>query len=64
VGIIIDRLKNPYSRLHTLTLRIAEYYPVAPSAMLELLDQTLEQAEISADAVEASLSETKRNWRL
>jgi hypothetical protein len=60
----LERLRNPYSRLHTLTLRISEYYPVAPSAILELLDETIEQAKVSADAVAASLSETKRNWRL
>lgn len=60
----LERLRNPYSRLHTLTLRISEYYPVAPSAILELLNETIEQAKISADVVAASLSETKRNWRL
>lgn len=60
----LERLRNPYSRLHTLTLRISEYYPVAPSVILELLIETIEQAQISADVVEASLSETKRNWRL
>ena len=60
----LERLTNPYSRLYTLTLRIAEYYPIAPSAILELLDETIEQAEISVDVVEASLSETKKNWGL
>lgn len=60
----LERLRNPYSRLHTLTLRISEYYPVAPSAILELLDETIEEAQISADVVAASLSETKRNWGL
>jgi hypothetical protein len=60
----LERLRNPYSRLHTLTLRISEYYPVAPSAILELLEETIEQAQISADVVAASLSETRRNWRL
>ncbi|MGI0482623.1 hypothetical protein ACN4EE_17790 [Geminocystis sp. CENA526] len=59
-----ERLKNPYSRLHTLTLRISEYYPVAPSAILELLSETIEQAQLSADVVAASLSETQKNWRL
>ncbi len=60
----LERLKNPYSRLHTLTLRIYEYYLVAPSAIVELLNETIEQAQISANVVAASLSETKRNWRL
>ncbi len=60
----IERLRDPYSRLHTLALRIAEYSPPVPSAILELLSQTLEQAEASANAVEASIIETKRNWNL
>ena len=60
----LERLRNSYSRLHTLTLRISEYYPSAPSAILELLAETIEQSQISADVVTASLSETRKNWRL
>lgn len=56
----LERLRNPYSRLHTLTLRISEYYPIAPSAILELLAETIEQAQISADVVTANLSETRK----
>jgi hypothetical protein len=60
----LERLRNPYSRLHTLTLKISEYYPMAPSAILELLAETIEQSQISVDVVAVSLSETRRNWRL
>ena len=60
----VERLKMPYSRLHTLALRIAEYQPIAPDAMLNLLDQTIEQTEALISAVQASISETKKNWNL
>jgi hypothetical protein len=60
----LERLRNPYPPLQTLTQRISEYYPIAPSAILELLAETIEQAQISADVVTASSSETRKNWRL
>ncbi len=60
----VERLRMPYSRLHTLALGIAEYQPIAPDAMLNLLAQTIEQTEVLVIAVEASISETKRNWNL
>lgn len=56
-----ERLNNPYPPLHTLTLRISEYYPIAPSAIPELLAATIEQTQISADVVTASSSETRKN---
>ena len=59
-----ERLRNPYSRLSTLALAIAEAQPVAPNAMLNLLAQTLEGASATADAVEASTNESKRIWNL
>jgi hypothetical protein len=59
-----ERLRNPYSRLSTLALAIAEAQPVAPHAMLNLLAQTLEDASATADAVEASTNESKRIWNL
>ncbi len=55
----VERLTVPYSRLHTLALRIAEYQPIATDAMLNLLAQTIEQAEVLIGAVEASIAETK-----
>ena len=42
----------------------AEYQPIAPNAMLNLLAQTIEQTEALIGAVEASISETKQNWNL
>ncbi|MFB2896349.1 hypothetical protein ACE1CI_25855 [Aerosakkonemataceae cyanobacterium BLCC-F50] len=60
----VERLRIPYSRLHTLALGIAEYQPIATDAMLNLLAQTIEQAEALIGAVEASISETKQNWNL
>lgn len=60
----VERLRMPYSRLHTLALGIAEYQPIAPDAMLNLLAQTIEQTEALIGAVEASISETKQNWNL
>ena len=59
-----ERLRNPYSRLYTLTLAISEVQPIAPSAMLNLLAQTIERAQAAADAVEAGIQEIKRNWHL
>ncbi|ACK70931.1 conserved hypothetical protein [Gloeothece citriformis PCC 7424] len=59
-----QRARNSYSRLHNLILRIAEYQPIAPSAMLELLTQTINNAEASADAIEAGVREIKRTWNL
>ncbi len=60
----VERLRMPYSRLHTLALGIAEYQPIATDAMLNLLAQTIEQTEALIGAVEASISETKQNWNL
>jgi hypothetical protein len=59
-----ERLRNPYSRFYTLLLRIAEAQPIASSAMLNLLAQTIEQAEADVDAVEASIREAKRDFDL
>jgi ParB-like chromosome segregation protein Spo0J len=59
-----ERLRNPYSRLHTLALTISEAQPIAPRAMLDLLAQTLENAPATADAVEVSIQEIKRTWNL
>lgn len=58
------RLTVPYSRLHTLLLRILESQPMASDAMLNLLDQAIEQAQAAADAATASVREIKRNWNL
>lgn len=59
-----ERLTDPYSRLHTLLLRIVESQPMASTAMLNLLAQTLEQARAALDAAEGSVREVKRIWNL
>ncbi|MCU0534395.1 MAG: hypothetical protein MUD14_10935 [Hydrococcus sp. Prado102] len=59
-----ERLTIPYSRLHTLLLRILEAQPTASAAMLNLLAQTLEQGQAALDASNASVREIKRNWDL
>ena len=37
---VTERLRNPYSRLYTLALAIAEAQPMAPAAMVNLLERT------------------------
>lgn len=67
----LDELKNAaervriyYNRLYGLTLQVAESQPVANSATINLLYQSIEQAEATADAGEASVQEIKRSWNL
>ena len=59
-----ERLRNPYSRLNTLLLRIAEYQPTAPAATLNLLGQSISSGQAISDAVLASVNEVKRYWNL
>jgi hypothetical protein len=53
-----------YNRIYGLVLQIAESQPVASLATLKLLQQSIEQAQATADAVEATVQETKRIWNL
>ena len=59
-----ERLRNSYDRLHTLALGIAEIQSTAPTAMLNLLVETVEKSNAPAAAVETSIAETQRNWNL
>ena len=59
-----ERLTDSYSRLYTLMLRVAESQPSATSAMLNLLDQSIERSQATADASQASVREIKRTWNL
>ncbi|MEM9543162.1 MAG: hypothetical protein AAGA60_27180 [Cyanobacteria bacterium P01_E01_bin.42] len=59
-----DSLRNPYSRFCTLLLRIAEEQPLASSAMLKLLQRSLEQAEATVEAAEATIQETQQDFNL
>lgn len=53
-----------YNRLYGLVLQIAESQPVANPDTIRLLYQSIEQAQLTADAVEATAQETKRSWNL
>lgn len=55
---------GPYSRLSVLLPRLSEYQPTAPADMLNLLYQTIEQAQAADDATDASVREAKRNFDL
>lgn len=59
-----ERLLQPHSRLNTLLLRILESQPTASVAMLDLLEQTIEQSQAAAEATKASVVDVKRNWNL
>jgi hypothetical protein len=59
-----ERLRDPYFRLHRLLIGILESQPTAADPMLNLLSQTIEQAQTAADASQASIREVKGNWNL
>lgn len=59
-----ERARVFYNRLYGLVLQVAESQPVANSATLNLLYQSIEQANRIADAVEASVQEIRRSWNL
>jgi len=48
-------LTAPYSRLHTLLLRILESQPLVSPAILNLLVKTIEQARAATEAARASV---------
>lgn len=67
----LDELRNAaerarlfYNRLYGLALQVAESQPVASSTILNLLEQSIEQAEATTYASEATVQEIKRNWNL
>ena len=59
-----ERLISRYSGLYKLFLRILEMQPTAPTAMLNILAQTIEQGQAVRDAPGASVEEVKRSWNL
>ena len=59
-----ERATTSYSRLHTLLLRVYEAQPLATSAILKLLENSVEQAEATNAAAKASVQDTKRNWNV
>lgn len=59
-----ERATSSYSRLYTLLLRVAESQPTATSATLDLLAVSIDQAEATDAACEASVQDIKSNWNL
>ncbi len=59
-----ERQTSYYVRLYRLLLQIAESQPVATSATLDLLDQSVLDTQAIADAGEATVQEVKRDWNL
>ena len=45
-------------------LAFADAQPIASNAMLELLEQSIDEAQATIDASEATINEEKRNWDL
>jgi hypothetical protein len=56
---ITERLRNTYTRIQTLILRIAEAQPNADINTLQLLDKSIEQAQANLAASEATIMESK-----
>jgi hypothetical protein len=54
-----ERADTYYSRFYTLLRRIAESQPLADTAMLNLLQQSIEQAQATVEALEATIKEIK-----
>ncbi len=59
-----ERATFYYSRFYTLLLRIAEAYPAAPTDMLELLSNSIEDAQATFEALEATIQEARRDWNI
>ncbi|MFB2893359.1 hypothetical protein ACE1CI_10640 [Aerosakkonemataceae cyanobacterium BLCC-F50] len=59
-----ERLRNPYNRLCRLFLQVSEFQPTPPAAMLDLLYQTMEDAEASIAASDATIREAKKDFEL
>jgi hypothetical protein len=61
---IKERATSSYSRLSNLLLRISEIQPIAPTATLDLLARTIERADATANAGEATVQEAKNDWNI
>lgn len=59
-----ERLLGLYSRLGALLPKIAEDQLIAPTDVIDLLYQTIEQAQAARDASSASIGEAKRDFDL
>lgn len=68
---VLDQLQNTkergissYSRLSTLLLKVSEVQPSAPVAMTQMLIQSIEQAQATIDAGEATVKEARNDWSI
>ena len=61
---IKERIISYYTRLNRLLLQIYQSQPVANSATLNLLAQSISQTRAISDAGKANIREIKRNWNL
>ncbi len=71
VTYVLEQLENTkergvvaYSRLSGLLLKISGFQPSAPTAMLEMLIQSIETAAAIVDAGEATVKEAKKDWNI
>lgn len=53
-----------YSRFNTLLRQIAGSQPLATSATVELLSRSIEDAQLTVSALEATVQEIKKDWSL
>jgi uncharacterized protein YPO0396 len=61
---IKERGRDSYNRLSVLLLTIGEAQPEASRSTLDLLYRSIEQANATIEALEASTQEIKTNWNL
>lgn len=59
-----ERAETYYSRFYTLLLRIAESQQIAAAVMLGLLARSMEEAQATTAASEATIQEAKRDWNI
>lgn len=71
VAYVLEQLDNTkekgvvaYTRLSTLFLKVSGFQPSAPRAMVEMLTQSIEAAEAIVDAGEATVKESKSDWKI
>jgi hypothetical protein len=68
---VLDQLQNTkergvdaYTRLSGLMLKISGFQPSAPTVMVKMLTQSIEIAEATIDAGEATVKEAKSDWNI
>jgi hypothetical protein len=59
-----ERGVDAYTRLSGLMLKISGFQPSAPTAMVKMLTQSIDIAEATVDAGEASVKEAKSDWNI